>query len=191
VAVTRRQYCAAIEAIDDGVGWMLDALKRRGMLENTVLVFSSDHGEMLGDHGMYTKSVPYEASIRVPLLIAAPGVENGQVSNAQVELIDINPTLCELADLPAQHDIDARSLMPILLGQVTETRTETVSAMRHFRSLRTHQVKYIQNYNCIDELYDLEADPDELNNIASENPDVVLNLRQRAATRFTDGKWLR
>ena len=59
VAVTRRQYCAAIEANDDQVGRMLETLEQRGMLENTVLVFSSDHGEMLGDHGLYTKSVPY------------------------------------------------------------------------------------------------------------------------------------
>ena len=191
VSVTRRQYCAAIEAIDDSVGWMLNALEHRNMLENTVIVFSSDHGEMLGDHGMYTKSVPYEASIRIPLLIAAPGFEGESVSDALVELIDINPTLCELAGLPTQENIDARSLVPILQEQVSETRTETVSAMRNFRCLRTHRFKYIENYNDIDELYDLDADPDELTNIAGERPEVVHKLYQRLRIRFIEDKWLR
>ena len=191
IAVTRRQYCASIATIDDSVGWMLDVLKQRGMLDNTVVVFSSDHGEMLGDHGMYTKSMPYEASIRVPLLIAAPGVEGGRISNALVELIDINPTLCELAGLPAQENIDARSLVPILQKQVVETRTETVSAMRNFRCLRTHQYKYIENYNDIDELYNLDTDRDELNNIAGDHPDIVQKLSRRLTIRFIEDKWLR
>jgi arylsulfatase len=191
VTVTRRQYCAAIETIDDGIGWMLDALEQRGMLDNTIIVFSSDHGEMLGDHGIYTKSVPYEAALRIPLLIAAPGVTGGHVSNALVELIDINPTLCEMAGLPAQENIDARSLMPILKQDAVETRTETVSAMRNFRCLRTHQYKYIQNYNDIDELYDLVADPDELHNIAGEYPEAVQQLRRRLMVRSIEDKWLR
>ena len=170
---------------------MLNALEHRNMLENTVIVFSSDHGEMLGDHGMYTKSVPYEASIRIPLLIAAPVFEGESVSDALVELIDINPTLCELAGLPTQENIDARSLMPILQEQVSETRTETVSAMRNFRCVRTHRFKYIENYNDIDELYDLDADPDELTNIAGEHPEVVQKLYQRLRIRFIEDKWLR
>ena len=75
IAETRRQYCAAIEAIDDQIGEMLAAVERRGMTDNTYVIFSSDHGEMLGDHGLYTKSVPYEASVHVPLIVAGPGIE--------------------------------------------------------------------------------------------------------------------
>jgi arylsulfatase len=191
VAVTRRQYCASIQTIDDGVGWILDALESRRMLENTAIIFSSDHGEMLGDHGMYTKSTPYEAALRVPLLIAAPDIEGGWVSDALVELIDINPTLCELAGLPAQENIDARSLMPVLEKQVQEIRTETVSAFRSFRCLRTHQYKYIQNYNDINELYDLQADPDELHNIVGDYPNGVQKLNRRLSVRFMEDKWLR
>lgn len=191
VNITRRQYCAAIEAIDDTIGWMLEALVERGMLENTVIIFSSDHGEMLGDHGMYTKSVPYEGALRIPLLIAAPDIEGDRISDAPVELIDINPTLCEFAGLPPQPDIDASSLLPLLKDQVSTTRTETVSAFRSFRCLRTPKVKYIQNYNDIDELYDLEADPDELNNIAAEHPELIHRLSRRLAIRYMEGKWLR
>ncbi len=191
IAVARRQYCAAIQLIDDQIGLMLDSLERRGMLENTYIIFSSDHGEMLGDHGLYTKSVAYESSLRVPFIIAGPGIEWGRVSDALVELIDINPTICELASLPAQENIDARSVAPILRGETTEHRTETVSAIRHFRCLRTHETKLIQNYNDIVELYDLSRDPSELCNIAQDQPKLVRTLGQRLAQRFREGKWLR
>ena len=74
ITLTRQQYCAATELIDNQIGKMLDALEQRGMLDNTYVIYSSDHGEMLGDHGLYTKSVAYEASLRVPLIIAGPHV---------------------------------------------------------------------------------------------------------------------
>ena len=191
VAVTRRQYCAALELIDDQVGLMLDALERRGMLDNTVIVFSSDHGEMLGDHGLYTKSVAYEAALRVPLIAAGPGIEADRVSDALVELIDINPTLCELAGLPAQEDIDARSFVRVLRGEASEHRGETVSALRNFDCIRTRTHKLICSQSSCTELYNLANDPDEQVNIAREHPDVVRQLRQRLAARFTEGKWLR
>ena len=107
---TRRQYqsrrdycdtptilCAATELIDDQIGEMLCALEERGMLDNTYIIYSSDHGEMLGDHGLYTKSVAYEASLRVPLIVTGPGIPKNQVSDGLVELIDLNPTICDFA----------------------------------------------------------------------------------------------
>jgi choline-sulfatase len=191
VAFTRRQYCASIQTIDDGIGWMLDVLEKREMLDNTVIIFTSDHGEMLGDHGMYTKSVPYEASIRVPLLISSPDTAGGRVSDALVELIDVNPTLCNLAGLPPQEDIDARSILPVLTNESVEIRTETVSAMRNFRCIRTHNFKYIENYNDIDELYDLQKDPDELTNIVDAHPKLVRKLKLRLTERYMEDKWLR
>jgi hypothetical protein len=78
---------------------ILEALDRRGMRDNTYIIFASDHGEMLGDHGLYTKSLPYEASVRVPLIAAGPGIRGGCTSDALVELIDVNPTICALAGL--------------------------------------------------------------------------------------------
>ena len=191
VAVTRRQYCGAIELIDDGVGLILNALKRRGMLENTYIIFSSDHGEMLGDHGLYTKSVAYEPSLRVPLIVAGPEIEGGCVSDALVELIDINPTICELADVPPLENIDALSVSPILRSEAIGHRTETVSAIRNFRCIRTETHKLIQNYNDLVELYELESDPDELYNIADTQPNLTRNLSQRLTQRFREGKWLR
>lgn len=190
VAVTRRQYCAAIEAVDDQLGLLLDALERRGMLENTYIVFSSDHGEMLGDHGLYTKHVAYEPSLRVPLIVAGPGIGEGRVSDALIELIDLNPTICALAGLPAQEHIDARSFAPILRGESATHRGEVVSAEINYRCIRTDRYKFILNYNDLPELYDLKEDPRELENIAQAHPDLVRTLASRLQQRFLEGGWL-
>ena len=96
IAITRQQYCGSIEAIDDQVGAILDALEAHGFLENTYIVFTSDHGEMLGDHGLYAKSAAYEASLRIPLILAGPNIGPGRISDALVELIDLNPTLLRM-----------------------------------------------------------------------------------------------
>lgn len=191
IEMTRRQYCASIELIDDQVGLILDALEKRRMQNNTIIIFASDHGEMLGDHGLYTKSVAYEASLRVPLLIAGPGIPSGRTSDALVELIDVNPTICEFARLPSQENIDARSLVPVLNGGTDSHRDDTLSMLDHFRCLRTATHKLILNVNDCIELYDLEQDPEESNNIAEANPDIVSDLRNRLNKRLMEAKCLR
>ena len=185
VTETRRQYCAATEAIDDMVGEMLAAVESRGMSDNTYVIFASDHGEMLGDHGMYTKSCPYEAALRVPLIVAGPGIEGGRVVRTPVELIDVNATICDFAGLPPQEGIDARSFRPVLDGETEEHRTETISAYRTFRLIRTNTHKYVEHFSDKEELYDLENDPDEQNNIAESNPDLVQTLSARMKDRFS------
>jgi len=191
VAVTRRQYCGSIELIDHHIGLILDALERRGMMDDTYIIYSSDHGEMLGDHGLYTKSVPYEASLRVPLIVAGPGIEGGRVSDALIELIDVNPTICEFAGLPMQENIDALSFASILRGETDEHRAEAISAIRNFRCIRTERYKLVQNYNDVVELYDLQEDPDELNNVAAGRRDVKRELLTRLQMRFLEGEWRR
>ena len=191
VAVTRRQYCAAIEAIDDAVGKMLDALERRGQRDRTYILFTSDHGEMLGDHGLYAKSVMYEPALNVPLLAAGPGIEGGRVSDAIVELIDVNPTICELAGLPPQEDIDARSFGAVLRGEAAAHRGEAVSQLTNCRCVRTGHHKLIESFNDATELYDLHEDPRERHNLAGERPEQVAELRRRLRGRLLEGKWRR
>ncbi len=191
IAITRRQYCAAIEVIDDQIGAIINAVDQRGMLENTVIIFASDHGEMLGDHGLYQKSTPYEASLRVPLIIAGPSIEGGRITDTLVELIDLNPTICELAGLSPQPDIDARSLGPILNGTAAKHRTNTVSVLDNFECIRTETHKLIRNTNSITELYDLTFDPHELHNIADEQPELVQELSQLLRARLLEGEWQR
>jgi arylsulfatase len=191
ITLTRRQYCSSITLIDEYVGRMLDALERRRMLDNTYIIFTSDHGEMLGDHGMYTKAVPYEASVRIPLIVAGPGVERGKVSDALVELIDVNPTVCELAGLPAQENIDARSFRDVLSDTGKAHREYIVSEIRNWRMIRTERYKFVENYNDVPELYDLQNDPDELHNIAEANPASAKKFRATLMERTKEGKWLR
>lgn len=190
VAVTQRQYCAEIEAIDDHIGYIMAALERRGMLDNTFIIYTSDHGEMLGDHGMYTKSVPYESALRVPLLISGPGIPAGRQTDAIVELIDVNPTICELSGLPRQEDIDALSLVPMMQGTGETHRSDALSVLRNFECLRTETHKLILNHNDCTELYDLQQDPQETSNIAEANPEIVSKLRGRLRERIAEGKWL-
>jgi choline-sulfatase len=191
VAVSRRQYCAEIELVDDYVGRIVRTLEERGMSENTVVVFTSDHGEMLGDHGLYTKSVAYESALRVPLLVAGPGIAGGRVSHALVELMDLNPTISELAGLPPQEALDARSFAPVLRQQGAEHRLEAVTMLRNFRAVRTATHKLIENVGDVAELYCLTDDPHELHNVADAQPELVRELRGRLAQRFLEGKWWR
>ena len=184
VAVTRRQYCAAIELIDDQVGRIIEAVERRGMAEDTIVVFASDHGEMLGDHGLYTKSVPYEAALRVPLIAAGPGIAGGRTSDALVELIDVNPTLCGLAGLPAQEGLDASDFSAVLTGDRSTHREEAASALREFRLVRTADHKLVMHHTGETELYDLKNDPEEIENVAADRPDAVNALRRRLQRRF-------
>lgn len=183
VADTRRQYCALIELIDDQIGMMLDALERRGMMENTVIIFSSDHGEMLGDHGLYTKSAPYEAAMRVPLIISGPGLPKGAVSDAIVELIDINPTICEVAGLLPQERIDAKSIMPTLRGETQVHRTDALSCLKGFDCLRTPEWKLITRCDGGVELYNLAEDPEERVDVAKKRPEVLDQMLKRLRER--------
>ncbi len=183
----RRNYCAYIELIDHWIGEILDALEQRGWLENTYIFFSSDHGEMLGDLGRYTKRYAYEPSLHVPLLAAGPGIPEGETSDALVETIDLNPTICELAGLHRQPNIDAESLCDTLVEPSESHREETVCVIRSWQCVRTERYKFIHNFNAANELYDLEEDPHEQRNIyermEEENPEFVKDLQRRIRWR--------
>ncbi|MEE2658246.1 MAG: sulfatase-like hydrolase/transferase [Candidatus Latescibacterota bacterium] len=184
VEVTRRQYSAAVECIDDQVGLILDAVERRGMMDDTVIVFSSDHGEMLGDHGLYAKACAYEASLRIPLILAGPGLPAGAVSDALVELIDLNPTLCELAGLPEQKGIDARSFLPVLRGEEREHREVQAAALAGFRCVRTREWKWIDNGREGNELYHLQSDPEEVHNVVGDHLGAVTELTAKLRKHY-------
>jgi len=140
---------------------------------------------------MYTKSVAYEPSLHVPLIAVGPGIAPGRSSDALVELIDLNPTICELAGLPAQENIDAVSFAPVLQGRRDSHRTEAVSALTNFRAIRTDRYKFVQNLNDAPELYDLREDPHELRNLAGDLRDEARDLSARMHERFMEGQWRR
>ena len=125
-------YYAMIELIDDNVGRLLDALERSGQRENTLVIFMSDHGEMLGDHGLVLKGCRfYEGLVRVPLIFSWPGrIPEGVVCDALVELIDIAPTLLDFCDQAHPARMQGKSLHPILVGEADPNRHRTSGAHR-------------------------------------------------------------
>jgi arylsulfatase A-like enzyme len=130
-------YYAMIELVDHNVGRMLEALERTGQREQTLIVFTSDHGEALGDHGLVQKGCRfYEGLVRVPLLWSWPGhLAQGLRSDALVELTDITPTLLELAGLPIPPRVQGRSLLPILTGAADPGTHRPFVRSEFFRAL--------------------------------------------------------
>ncbi len=191
VPETRRRYAASIKVIDDMIGLIIDTLRERNLLENTYIIFTSDHGEMLGDYGLYTKHVAYEPSIHIPLIISGPCIPKGQVCNSMIELIDLNPTICDLAGIPRIQGIDAKSFLQVLKREEIKHRSQIICSERNFRCIRTDRYKYIENYNDVSELYDLVEDPCELNNISEKKADIVLDMKKCLKKRCMEGKWNR
>ncbi|MCC6681859.1 MAG: sulfatase-like hydrolase/transferase [Phycisphaeraceae bacterium] len=175
------EYYATIELVDQNVGRMLDALERTGQLENTIIIFTSDHGEMLCDHGLNGKGIFYEGSVRVPLIITGPGIKADQQLDSLVELTDLAPTLMELAGEPIPPAMQGVSLVPALTGQTAHMRnfihgqfyagtgpapgsedwTESFHTM--YRDQRYKHVVY-HGYPG-GELFDMQQDPDEYTNL--------------------------
>jgi len=181
----RRQYCAGIELIDDQIGELLKVLEARGFDKNTIIVFASDHGEMIGDHGMVSAMLPYEGALRVPLIVAGPGIKKGKKANALISLVDIYPTLCALAKIPQEtEDIDGLSFAKVLWGGDDKHRENIISTLNEFRCIRDDQFKLIQHKSSPPELYDLNIDPNEQHNIASSAPDILARLTQEISNRY-------
>ncbi len=172
----RQNYAAMIENIDRWMGILLEEVRRRGEMENTLVVFSSDHGEMLGDHGRWGKSVPYQPSVGVPLVVAGPGVRHA-VSSALVSIVDLTATFLDYAGLPGPGDMDSRSLRPLLEGRATAHREYLLSGLEPWRMVWDGRYKLVESFG--DEgrlLFDMEEDPLENRNIAAAAPEVVKRL---------------
>lgn len=174
----RRNYAAMCEGIDQWVGRLIDAVEARGELDETLIVFASDHGEMLGDHGRWYKSVWQEGSVHVPLIVAGPGVRQGAVSDASVELIDIAATLMTAAGLDVPEAWDARSLAPILAGagRDAEHRDVQVMALGTWRAACDGRFKRVREEGAADRLFDLDTDPAEASDVISQHPEAADRL---------------
>ena len=123
IAEMKRHYFAKITTVDEQVGRVLDALERRGWLDNSLLIFCSDHGEMLGDHGLAYKWLMYDSIVHIPLIIRHPGsVDEPSTVNDLVSLMDLGPTILEAAGVDVPTYLEGRSLLPYLDGESIEPR---------------------------------------------------------------------
>ena len=172
-------YYASITFMDAQVGRVLDALERLKLADNTIVVFWSDHGYLLTEHGQWMKMSLFEESARVPLIIAAPGMKaKGKASTRTVELLDIYPTIADLCGLTAPANLAGKSLRPLLndprskwdkpaYTQVTRTVDGKTIMGRSIRTERWRYTEWDEGRQGI-ELYDHDADPREYRNAAKD-----------------------
>ena len=176
-----RDYLACVAAVDKSVGKVMDYLKESGLDKNTIVIYTSDQGFYLGEHGWFDKRWMYKESLRTPLLISWPGViKPGTVSNDMVSNLDFGETLIDAAGAKVPEDMQGKSLLPILKGQTPSDWRNAFyyhyyehpsehNVMRHY-GITTDRYKLIHFYYDIDEweLYDLEKDPMEMKNVYND-----------------------
>jgi iduronate 2-sulfatase len=179
-------YWASISFMDAQVGHVLDALDRLGLSDSTIVVFTSDHGYHLGDHGLWQKMSAFERSARVPLIIAAPGARaRGVTARGLAELVDLYPTLADLTGLKQKPPVDGVSLAPMLQDPATTVKDAAFTQVRNGYSVRTDRWRYIEWAGGEQgaQLYDMEKDPGETTNLATDaqHAATVTELRARLA----------
>lgn len=194
IDTARRAYYAQITFIDHQINRLTMALGADGSLGETVILFVSDHGELLYDHGLYAKALPYEGSARVPLLMHFPRHMNMPVRKnveAVVELRDLLPTICEIAGVPVPDTIDGKSLMPLIRDQASQVRPylhgEHEYQWGHCSTqwLTDGLQKYIwYSLSGTEQLFDLVQDPQELHDIAASSPQDLARWRKILAAEL-------
>jgi arylsulfatase A-like enzyme len=173
----RQNYSAMCENIDRGIGQILAAVAARGELDNTLVVFSSDHGEMLGDHNRWGKHVPYQASLGIPLVLAGPGVRARGRSRALVTLMDLAATFLDFAGLPAPAAMDSRTLRPLLAGATRRHRSHLVAGLEGWRLVWDGRYKLIEGFEKEPQLFDLRRDPLENLNLWAQQTRIRTQLK--------------
>ncbi len=210
-----KKYHRAVKSLDDGVGALVKALHESGQLENTVIIFTSDQGFAWGQHGSKEKWMPYDANICAPLIFSAPGrIEAGTVCREPVNGVDIVSTIHTLSVIEPEWKVDGRDMSellrtphatlgePMLMINTTyeygESIIENLKAQNYdafkrrglyaWMMMRDGRYKYIRHFkdDVIEELYDLERDPDELDNLAvnPEYRETLTALRRKAVEEF-------
>ncbi|MGC9318834.1 MAG: sulfatase family protein [Armatimonadota bacterium] len=188
----RRHYYAMVSDVDRNVGRILNALDERGLTDDTIVVFTSDHGDYMGDHGKFGKGMPgYDCIMRVPCLICYPGeIEPGRRVEGLVEAVDLVPTLLDYAGVVREPELQGRSIRPLLDGDDSAAR-ESVFAQYStpggacWAHVRTGQFMYSASTGGAELLFDLQADPHELTNLAGR-PDAgeaLAEMRRLALAR--------
>lgn len=192
---SRRGYFANISYLDDKVGELLDVLETTRMADNTLVLFCSDHGDMLGERGLWFKMCFFEGSSRVPLMISGPDIAAGRVETA-VSNLDVTPTLADLAGISLDAVspwTDGESLLPVIAG---ETRSSAVlmeyaaeGSYAPLVAIRDGQYKFVHCELDPPLLFDLEADPAETTNLATQtsHSDVVAAFMKRVRDRWDMG----
>lgn len=189
-----RDYMRCVQSVDDNVGRMMEYLRKQGLDQNTIVIYTSDQGFYLGEHGWFDKRFMYEESFRTPLIIRWPGVTDaGRKSASLVQNIDMAETLLDMAGLSIPSDMQGRSMVPVLNGKQRgnlhdglyyhfyENQEHRVA--KHF-GIRTDRYKLIYFYELGEwELYDLAKDPSEMSNVYDRSSYSGVRKRLRASLK--------
>lgn len=189
---SRCHYYANVTFIDEEIEKIVNALKKEGMYDNSLICYVSDHGDMLGDHYHWRKTYPYEGSVHVPYIVKWPstcGFSKGKKLDEPVELRDLLPTFLEIAGGDVPSDMDGKSLMCLMDGRKEQWRkyidlehSTCYSSDNYWCALTDGKIKYIWRFHTgTEELFDLEKDPNELNNVVKEDRYRVRLEELRAA----------
>ncbi|MFZ9937307.1 MAG: sulfatase-like hydrolase/transferase [Luteolibacter sp.] len=189
-------YYATMTHTDAQIGRILAALEKSGQYDHTIIVFASDNGLALGRHGLMGKQNLYDHSLRVPMVIAGPGIPRGEKRDPLCYLYDIHPTLCQLAGLPVPETVEFKSLVPLVSDPSAKHRDHLYFAFMSWqRALRDARHKLIEY--CVDgarhtQLFDLAEDPHEIHNLAADpahaaNLARLRKLLEQERVRLNDG----
>ena len=196
VARMRANYAGEVTLIDEQIGELLKVVEARGELENTVIAFSSDHGEMNGDHGLIYKSTFLNGAVRVPMVVRTPDTaqssQAGAVSDSPAEWIDLGPTLAELAGAELDYQQFGKSFGPVLANPETGHRDEAISEIGGEMMIMNKEWKMALNASGQPYLlFDVQNDPDESRNLAGkpEMKGVETALRLRMLERLVQTQW--
>jgi arylsulfatase A-like enzyme len=186
-------YYALIMHVDDQIGRILAALEETGQFEDTLIIFTSDHGEHLGDHGIIAKGAPgYDSCAHIPLIVSWPGIiPGGQVRRELIEAVDIAPTVLDYAGVQAPPFFQGRSFRPLMEGKPYAERASVFIEYKmpfrfSWKTIRTQVFKYCVSGAGEELLFDLHNDPGELNNVAFEGmyEAVLHEMREEMVRRW-------
>lgn len=195
ILTARHAYYGMCTYIDDKVGTILDTLEHLCIEDDTVLVFTSDHGEMLGERGMWFKQSFYEWSARVPLIIRLPGKQSRPRAREMTSLVDLLPTFVDIAtggnNPPPVSELDGNSLVPLMTSDSAEWDNRVISeytgegVIAPCRMIRRDNLKFIYTHGHPDLMYDLDNDSHELSNLIGQ-PDYVVSAEQLKQELLSD-----
>ena len=173
-------YYGSVTFMDEQLGRVLDELDRLGWRDSTAIVFTTDHGYHLGEHGFWQKANLHEEVVRVPVIVSVPGIRPGRTSSL-VELVDLYPTWTDLLELPVPKGLHGKSLVPILHDPNAKVRDTALSIHNRagggLRSARWHYMNYAGKG---EELYDMIKDPDQYTNVVSDSKYAAVLKKARA-----------